>query len=219
MNLITNVSYIYIQAFAICFCLSVLIAITYIFTFRGFSYSRPFVQAIILGSLVTAMAMISIEDNLARGIGMMGALTMIRFRSSVKDPKDMIFIFASIAVGIACSVQKYDIAFIGSGIFCLTAYVINTVSLGKNTYYDGILRIQSNAEKDISRQIYEALQKHTSRFALISLRELNQGSKYDFSFQIKMKNNVHQTDIIDSFKGNMDIQNVNFLMQQTNLEI
>ena len=89
----------------LCFVLSNIIAFTYEKTFQGLSYSRNFVQAMILGSLVVAVAMMAIGNNLARGLGMMGALTIIRFRTNLKDPRDIIFIFASLATGMAAGVS------------------------------------------------------------------------------------------------------------------
>lgn len=219
MGFLNYTSYLYLQILLLSFVFSFIIAVVYVLTFRGFSYSRPFVQSIVLSSLVTTMAMISIEGSMARGLGMMGALTMIRFRSSVKDPKDMIFIFASIAIGIACSVQKFDLALLGTIIFCGIAIIINNVSLGKNTYYDGLIRIQSDNDKDILNQINNVLASQSTRFSLVSLREIAQGKKYDYSFQVKLKSQVNQAGLLGSIKNINNIDNVTFLIQQTNLEI
>lgn len=219
MDIFNYQSTLYLQILLLSFVFSFIIAVVYVLTFRGFSYSRPFVQAIVLSSLVTSMAMISIEGSMARGLGMMGALTMIRFRSSVKDPKDMIFIFAAIAIGIACSVQKFDLALIGTFIFCSIAVVINNVSLGKNTYYDGLLRMQSPNDKEILNKINSVLAEKSNRFSLVSLREIAQGSKFDYSFQIKLKNKENQAGLIDSLKQIGNVDSVTFLIQQTNLEI
>ncbi|MEO7776213.1 MAG: DUF4956 domain-containing protein, partial [Fibrobacteria bacterium] len=79
------------------FVLSAAIAITYEKTFRGLSYSRNFVQSLILGSIVSGMIVQAIGDNLARGLGMLGALSIIRFRTSFRDPRDIIFMFAAMA--------------------------------------------------------------------------------------------------------------------------
>jgi uncharacterized membrane protein YhiD involved in acid resistance len=219
MGLFSHSSILYFQVLLLSFVLSFIVAVVYIFTFRGFSYSRPFVQSIVLSSLVTAMAMISIEGSMARGLGMMGALTMIRFRSSVKDPKDMIFIFASIAVGISCSVQKFDLALIGTFVFCITAIVINNVSLGKNTYFDGLIKMQSKNDQDILNKINNVLAIKSARFALVSMREIAQGLKYDYSFQVKLKSKENQATLVGALKEIAEVDNVTYLMQQTNLEI
>ena len=86
------------------FLLAALIAIVYQLTFRGFTYSRTYVQSLILGSIVTCMLIMAIGSNFARGLGILGTLAIIRFRVPVHDPRDGMFIFASLGAGIACAV-------------------------------------------------------------------------------------------------------------------
>ena len=81
--------------FLLAFMLSSIIAIVYERTFQGLSYSRGLVQSMILGSLVSCLLMIAIGDNIARGIGIVGSLAIIRFRTNLRDPRDLIFLFAS----------------------------------------------------------------------------------------------------------------------------
>lgn len=106
------------------FMLSTLIAIVYEKTFRGLSYSRNYVQALVLSSLVAATVMQAIGDSLARGLGMLGALAIIRFRTNLKDPRDIIFMFAALAAGIACGVKGYSIAVVGTLSFCTVAGIL-----------------------------------------------------------------------------------------------
>ena len=77
------------------FAATVAIAVSYILTYRGLSYSRSYVQALVVGGIVAAMLMLAIGNSLARGIGIVGTLALIRFRTNLRDPLDMVFIFAS----------------------------------------------------------------------------------------------------------------------------
>src|SRR3989338_6724748 len=124
-------------AYSVClsFLLSSAIAYTYQKTFQGLSYSRNFIQALVLGSFVSPIAMQAIGDNLARGMGMMGALAIIRFRASLKDPKDMIFVFAALSVGISCGVYSYNIASIGTIGFCIIAFTIQNMPMTNETNF------------------------------------------------------------------------------------
>ncbi|MDZ7333443.1 MAG: DUF4956 domain-containing protein, partial [candidate division KSB1 bacterium] len=88
-----------LMSFLMAFLLSSLIAITYERTFQGLSYSRGLVQSMVLGSLVSCLLMIAIGDNIARGIGIVGSLAIIRFRTNLRDPRDLVFLFASLGVG------------------------------------------------------------------------------------------------------------------------
>jgi hypothetical protein len=84
------------------FLLSHLIATTYALSYRGLSYSRSFVHTLVLGGVVAAMLMLAIGNNLVWGIGIVGTLAIIRFRTNLRDPRDMVFIFAALA---ACGSQ------------------------------------------------------------------------------------------------------------------
>jgi hypothetical protein len=121
------------------FILSSLIALTYERTFRGLSYSRHFVQAIILIAIVAAMVMQAIGENPVRGLGILGALAIIRFRTVFKDPRDIIFMFASAASGISCGVFGYGIAVIGTLCFCGAAIALYYSPFGQSRYFDGMI--------------------------------------------------------------------------------
>ena len=117
------------------FLLSTMIAVTYEKTFRGLSYSKNFMQAMILGSIVAASIMQAIGDSLASGLGMLGALAIIRFRTSFKDPRDIIFMFASLGTVIACGVNGYNIAVGGAVGFCLVAFILYFSPFGKDKLF------------------------------------------------------------------------------------
>ena len=76
----------------------------------------------------------------------MGALAIIRFRTSLKDPRDIVFMFASLASGIACGVDGYNIAVGGTAVFCLTALFLYWSPFGQTSHFDGMLRF--NIEND-----------------------------------------------------------------------
>ena len=96
-----------ISAMLLAFVLTSVIAKLYQLTFQSLSYSRSFVHTLILGGMITCMVMMSMGDSLARGIGVLGALSLIRFRTVVRDPRDMMFLFAALGLGIACGAGMF----------------------------------------------------------------------------------------------------------------
>ncbi|MBN1350113.1 DUF4956 domain-containing protein [candidate division KSB1 bacterium] len=96
----------------------------------------------ILGSIVSCLLMIAIGDNIARGIGIVGSLAIIRFRTNLRDPRDLVFLFASLGVGVAAGVQSYVTAIIGAVIFCLVVVVLYISPFGTRRKYDGLVRFQ-----------------------------------------------------------------------------
>ncbi len=116
-----NVTYSFLWAFV----LSSIIAITHKVTFTGDYYPKNFFQAQILGAVVTAMVMMAIGDSLARGLGVFGAMAIIRFRTRIDDPRDVLFLFAALSTGLAIGVFGYTVSFAGTVLFCAIAMLLH----------------------------------------------------------------------------------------------
>jgi uncharacterized membrane protein YhiD involved in acid resistance len=201
------------------FLLSSLIALTYERTFRGLSYSRHFVQAIILISIVAAMVMQAIGENPVRGLGILGALAIIRFRTVFKDPRDIIFMFAAAASGISCGVFGYGIAVIGTLSFCAAAIALFYSPFGQSRYFDGMLRFNIVSD-DENRPLLEALlRQYCKNFALITLREMAQGERLDFAYHVKLKNTMIKEEFVDKLRKITSIKDVNLMLQETTVEL
>ena len=106
------------------FTLSSSIALTYHFTFQGSNFPNYFFQAIVLSSIVTSMIIMSVGNNLAVGFGIIGAVAIIRFRTLISDPRNIIFMFAGISVGITTGVYGYAVSISGTLLFCLAAIIL-----------------------------------------------------------------------------------------------
>ncbi|MBX2901685.1 MAG: DUF4956 domain-containing protein [Cyclobacteriaceae bacterium] len=116
-----NITYSFLWAFV----LASVIAITHRLTFTGENYPKNFFQSLILGAVVTTLVMMAIGDSLARGLGVFGAMAIIRFRTRVDDPRDVLFLFAALSTGLAIGVYGFTISFVGSILFCLVAFLLH----------------------------------------------------------------------------------------------
>lgn len=110
------------------------IYLIYKVTYDGVMYSKSFNVTLVLVSVVTAMVMMVIESNLALSLGMVGALSIIRFRTSVKDPRDIGFLFWGIAVGLAAGTGSYMIAAIGSVVIAAILVILSYSKLDETSY-------------------------------------------------------------------------------------
>ncbi|MDD5766026.1 MAG: DUF4956 domain-containing protein [Candidatus Marinimicrobia bacterium] len=173
-------------SFLMALSLSSLIALVYERTFQGLSYSRSLVQSMILGSLISCMLMIAIGDNIARGIGIVGSLAIIRFRTNLRDPRDLVFLFASLGVGVASGVQSYVTGITGAVIFCLAALALASSPFGTRRKHDGLLRFQVPPDPATTNKVAEILQKHTKRFVLVTMRDVAQGQVVEYAYQVKL---------------------------------
>jgi hypothetical protein len=214
---VTFISVVYTILLA--FLLSTLIAITYDRTFRGLSYSRNFAQAMVLSSIVAAMVMQAIGDSLARGLGMMGALAIIRFRTIFKDPRDIIFMFAALAAGISCGVFSFGVAVTGTVGFCAAALLLYFSPFGQSRSYDGMLRFTIGADSHERTTIETVMRTFCRRFVLITLREMTQGNRLEYAYHIKMAPRKEKEEFVTRLKEIRDMRDVNLMLQETTVEL
>ncbi len=214
---ITIISLIYSVLLA--FILSTLIAITYEKTYRALSYSRNYVQTLILISIVAATVMQAVGDSLARGLGIMAAMAVIRFRTNFKDSRDIVFVFASLAVGVSCGVNGYSIAIVGSLAFIAAAFLLYATPFGESSFFDGMLRFSLENESDSKMALEDTMKKFCKTFALITLRDMSQGNRLDYAYQVKLKKNIRHDDFIEALNKTPSIKGIHFMMQEATVEL
>jgi uncharacterized membrane protein YhiD involved in acid resistance len=201
------------------FALSQAVAAVYIWTFRGMSYSRAFVQAVSLGSIVAAMLMLAINNNIAAGLGIAGSLAIIRFRTSMRDPRDMVFVFASLAAGISAGLRAYSAAIAGTALFCVASAVMAWTEFGAQRVHDGLLRFRVPVSEEAERLVAEVLRRHTRHFALVTLREVGQGSSMEHAYQVRLPDPRRRTPLMIALEGVPGIQDVSLMLQEPTVDL
>jgi len=186
-------------------------AAMYQWTFRGMSYSRSFVHSMCLGAPIACMLMLAINNSIAAGLGIAGSLAFIRFRTSMRDPKDMVFLFAALGAGIACGLRAHGAAVMGTLVFCLLALTLAITEFGQRKHFDGVLRI--NLPKDEADALPALLKKAAARFSLMSVREVAQGTRAEYVYQLELRDGDDRPQLLEDALGLPGATDVSFLMQ------
>ncbi len=171
-------------------------------TYTGVMYSKNFNVTLLLISVITTMVMMIIQSNLALSLGMVGALSIIRFRTAVKDTKDSAFIFWAIAVGIACGSGVYTIAVLGSVIIALILFFINK-GVMDDTSYLVIVHGDSDLDVDLVSGIVE---KHCRRNNL-KMKNIT-ASNVDITYEVTFKKG-QESELTKDLKNNGNISAIN----------
>jgi uncharacterized membrane protein YhiD involved in acid resistance len=203
----------------IAFALSHLVAASYSWTHSGLSYSRSFVHALVMGGVVASMLMLAIGNNLVWGIGIVGTLAIIRFRTNLRDPRDMIFMFAALAAGIAAGVRAYAVGIIGTIIFCLVSLYLNSVAFGARNHFDGLLRFTLPGNGDGKAQVYSVIQAHCSRFVLASLQQVAQGDETEHAYQVRFRRKESRDHLVRDLEQVWGVTNLSLLLQETDVDV
>ncbi|MBT6716624.1 MAG: DUF4956 domain-containing protein, partial [Nitrospina sp.] len=115
---------------ALAFVLGLVISYIYKITHKGLSYSQSFMLTIVFVTFIVAMVMMVIGNNLARAFALVGALSIIRFRTVIKDTKDTAFIFLGLAAGMSAGTSTYFLSIAGVGFFSLIALALHATNYG-----------------------------------------------------------------------------------------
>jgi len=206
-------------SFLLAFILSSSIALIYERTFQGLSYSRSLVQSMILGSIVSCLIMIAIGDNIARGIGIVGSLAIIRFRTNLREPRDLIFVFASLGIGVAAGVRSYATAITGAVVFNLVVIILFVSPFGTRRKHDGLLRFQIPADPITAQKATNILQSFTKHFVLVTMREVAQGKMFDYAYQVTLKNSEDNQILITELEKIEGIRGLTYSNQEATVEV
>ena len=154
------------------FFLSSIIAVTYEFTTKSIYRKAHFLQSLSLIGIVAATILQAIGESIAIGLGIIGALSIIRFKTNLEDPRNITFMFASLGAGIACGVSGFGIAMTGTLIFCVGAFIMRYSPLSNNNELIGTLKLHVPKEDRLQNLIEQKLGLLCRDFELDRLRFL-----------------------------------------------
>ena len=178
-----------------------LIFAVYYFTTDKSVYSRTFNNGNVLMVVITSVIMMMISSNIVISLGMVGALSIIRFRTAVKESRDTIFIFWAMVVGLCIGSQNFTLA----ALSCLfIAIVVVALSFVSNTKRRFVMIVRA---KDISTEKIEtAISKGTNRFRMQAVNDSDSGSEWVY---LLTDNEKHCVAALESVRGESGVASVN----------
>lgn len=189
--------------FAAAAVIACLIYISYKVSHSGAVYSERFNVSLVMLTLITTLVMNVIGNNIALSLGMVGALSIVRFRTAIKDPRDTAYIFWAIAVGICCGVSDYLIA--GAGSVLIFVFLILFGFVRNNERIMVIINGSREADEEIEKRMEEFFAgKAVMRVHNASLQDGAVEYIYEVSDKIMRKYeniNGSMTKILSSVKG------------------
>lgn len=171
---------------SLAFLLCVVVSVVYTKTHKGLSYSQSFAHTIVFVGVIVAVVMMIIGGSLARAFALVGALSIIRFRTVVKDTKDTAFIFASLAAGMAAGTSNYLLALVGTGFIIGVAYTLYWTNFGATYKSNFLLRFMFKGDTD-SEPYIAKLNEHASKHKLLNLEAAGDGATTLLTYDIALK--------------------------------
>lgn len=201
------------------FVLGQVIAWVYYITHSGLSYSRSYVQALILITVVISMVMTVIGNNIITAVGLMGALAIVRFRNIIKDTRDIAFIFCSLVVGMATGSHRYATAVMGTIVLCLIVLYLFFSDFGAHEPHNGFLRFSLRGPIGPNHPVAGVLRRFCGNFTLISMQDTGFGGPAEYAYQLMIRNTARNEELISELERIEGMENINLTMQEKLLEV
>ena len=171
-------------ALGLSFVLGLFIFLIYKKTYQGVMYSDSFGVSLIAMSMITSLVIIAVTSNVVLSLGMVGALSIVRFRTAIKEPMDIAFLFWAIAVGIVLGAGLLPLAIIGSVIIGIIIVIFSTRKIGDTPY---ILVV--NCENEETENTANTLIKEEAKKSVLKSKAVNKlGVELTYEVRIKEEN-------------------------------
>jgi len=203
---------------ALAFVLSLMIAFVYQKTHKGLSYSQTYVVSLVILGILSSVIMMVIGTAVVRAVALLGAFTIIRFRTAVKDTRDITFILFSLITGMAVGVNNYPVAVVSAVLISLIVFLLDKINFGSINRYDYILTFSLDKEKT-SSDVYESVfRQYLKKYDLLNINTRNGGQVIDLTFNLRVLLNVDLNKLVADLISITGIEKVNLIMAKNDIE-
>jgi len=161
--------------------------------------------------------MMVIGSSLARAFALVGALSIIRFRTVVKDTKDTSFIFIALAVGMAAGTSSYELAFIGALGFSVVAIILDKIDFGAVHKSDFIVRFSFD-QQIASNEYLHLFSRFCDKSNLLNITPTTSKAVIDISYDISLRNNLKSKEFISELSACDGLSNVTMIASKRDLD-
>ncbi len=177
------------------------IAWVYVFTHTGLSYSRSYVNTLILMPVIVALVMMILANNLVLAFGLMAIFAMVRFRSILRDTLDTAYVLAVIVIGLACGTLKFTSAVIGCVATAGIMFYFWLTAFGTRHRYDFIVNVQWVRPAAELPELRQLLQRHSRATQCASQRSNEGYAGIDLSYRLLLRDAARSQELIDELRA------------------
>lgn len=180
--------------------LGLFISLIYIKTHNKEGYAGSFTITLIMLPVIIAVIILLVGNNVARAFSLAGAFSLIRFRSAPGDPKDISYVFFTLAVGLACGMGYIAYAVLFAIILCLVMVILTIIKYGASKSPQMQLKITVPEDLDYQNLFDEVFEIYLIRVTLTRVKTADFGSLFELVYSINIKANVNQKEFIDKLR-------------------
>jgi uncharacterized membrane protein YhiD involved in acid resistance len=190
-------------------CCGFIVTLSYRQT-SGIGGATPnFVRAIIVLAMITALVIMVIGNNLARAFGLVGALSIIRFRTAVKDIQDIVYIFFALAAGMAAGIGLKAVALFGTIFISLVMIVLHRIRYAHPSNHQFLVQFQCVLPEG-EAPYTPVFERWGKKIRLVNMQSLGTEGLFELAFYVELKEKEQQNDLMRDLNGIASIRNVRF---------
>ncbi len=200
-----------ISALVVSLVCGFIVSVFYKLSYKGTSYPGTMMSSLIALSMITSVVIMVIGNNLARAFGLVGAMSIIRFRTAIKDTQDIVFIFFALAVGMASGVEFYGLAFVGSVFIGFVMYVLSKISYGIPRRKDLVVQfvLGSKISDDSYLKIFD---EFCEKYQPVDIK--SSGDVLRLSYFVRLKRRDKAMDFVQKLRSIDGISQVNIFFEE-----
>jgi uncharacterized membrane protein YhiD involved in acid resistance len=203
---------------SLAFALAFVWATVYRKTHSGVAYSRSFFLALILVAPIVAMVMMAIGSNVALSLGLVGSLSVIRFRTVIKDTKDMVFLFFAVALGLCSGANAWMLAMVGTVMVSFVTILIPRVSYTRAASSDYILVFRSSL-KEPWKALSEEAQGLVTWRQLRGATDADHGTMFEYTYNVRLDSKASPEAVVKELSRTENISRVTLIAPENHLDL
>jgi hypothetical protein len=196
-----------------------ILAWVYMFTHSGLSYSRSFVNAIIIMPSIVALVMMVLQNNLVTAFGMMAVFAIVRFRNILRDTLDTTYILTVLVIGMAAGTQKFATSIIGCLLVSLAMIYLWYTSFGSRHRYDVIVNLHWARSVKELMDLRRVLDRHSWKAHLASQRSHEGYEGTDLSYRLLLRDSNRVEDLLTELRQVTGVSRVTSMMAEDESEV
>lgn len=188
--------------------LGLIISLVYIKNNEKDTYSNGFALSLVMLPVIISIIILLVGNNVARAFSLAGAFSIIRFRSAPGDPKDITYVFFTLAVGLACGMGFIGYAFIFTVILCLLTLILTKFNFANPKTSLSRLKITVPEDLNFEGVFEEILTKYTDSYKIETVKTRDFGALFELHYILNLKKDVSQKELLDELRvrnGNLNI--------------
>lgn len=190
------------------------IARVYRLTYRGPGYANSFLHALVLLCMITSLVIMVIGNNLARAFGLVGAMSIIRFRTAVKETLDIVYIFFSLAMGMAAGVGYHKIAIIGTLFVGAVFYTFSKTRMVASNQKEYLLQFTYASDGKETPEYQHVFRKYFRRYHIINVKSIQEHGTLELSYYIRFKDENKSNRFVQDLQRIEGVHNINLFFDE-----